>query len=196
MTHFLATQMPVPRRQSPAPISPALWVAAGAAAGVLVGIAIADRSTSARRLMKQAGELLPALSGLMKFVNANRGPALPVADEDDGLDWITDDYESDDAEFDDEDRHLDDEEELDGDYDGLDARVLAAYDADPLLATLPIEIDSPSTGTITLDGVVPSARLIAHAVTIARGTPGVERVEQRLTVRRPRRPSAGEASGR
>jgi hypothetical protein len=162
---------------------------------VLVGIAIADRSTSARKMLKQAGALLPALTGLMKLVDGSRRSALPAAEVGE---WEEDWDETEvGLEADDEDdRHLDDEDERDADYDGLDARVLAAYDADPLLSTLPIEIDSPSEGTITLDGVVPSARLIAHAVTIARGTPGVDRVEHHLTVRRPRRPSAGEAAGR
>ncbi len=167
------------RRSSPPSISPTLWVAAGAAAGILVGIAIADRSTSARRILRQAGALLPALTGLLQIVGRQGAEQAEVAHDDDWADDLGDD--GDDG---------DDGEPLDDDGEPLDERVLAAFDADPLLATLPIEIDSPAPGTIALDGVVPSARLIAHAVTIARGTPGVERVEHQLQVRRSRRPGA------
>ncbi len=131
----------------------------------------------------------------------------PLDDEEDLAD-AEDDTEADedwnDAEFDDEalededdfEDEEEDEDEEEEDGDALDARVLAAFDADPLLATLPIEIDAPAPGTIALAGVVPSARLIAHAVTIARGTPGVDRVEHTLTVRRPRRPVSDTVSGR
>jgi hypothetical protein len=122
-------------------------------------------------------------------------------DEDDDWDAAADDEEEFDEELEEDEELDEDAEEEDEDWDekdddGLDARVLSAFDADPLLATLPIEIDAPEPGTIALDGVVPSAKLIAHAVTIARGTPGVERVEHTLDVRRPRRPSTGVASGR
>jgi hypothetical protein len=165
---------------------------------------------------------MPALSGLLR-ASGSAHPAVAVMpaiadlaasavgwDEDDDWDAAADEDEEFDDELD-EDDELDDDEELDEDEDededwdeeedeedddGLDARVLSAFDADPLLATLPIEIDAPEPGTIALDGVVPSAKLIAHAVTIARGTPGVERVEHTLEVRRPRRPSTGVASGR
>jgi hypothetical protein len=169
---------------------------------VLVGVAITDRSTPVRRLLRNAGALLPTLTGLLQLVDRRTAASLAAAHDeeefaDEGVDGrddsALDELDEDDL---DEDEAWEDADDEGSDHDdsatddGLDARVLAAYDADPLLATLPIEIDAPAPGTITLDGVVPSAKLIAHAVTIARGTPGVERVEHHLTVRRPRRPGA------
>lgn len=65
----------------------------------------------------------------------------------------------------------------------LDARVLEAYANDPILAERPIEIEERADGVIALTGRVRSAREIAHAVTIARGIPGVREVRQRLQPR-------------
>lgn len=181
--------------RTPPPVSPALWLAAGAAAGVLVGIAITDRATPLRRLLRNAGSLLPTLSGLLQLADRRGAPA--TDDDLDDAEFDAGDVDDDAVTMGDDDGFDDgDDEEWEEVLDGIDARVLAAYDADPLLATLPIEIDAPEPGTITLDGTVLSARLIAHAVTIARGTPGVERVEHHLVVRRPRRPSTGATSGR
>jgi hypothetical protein len=178
-------------------VHPAIWIAAGAAAGLLVGFAVADRAPGSRRLIKGAKALLPALTGLLNL--AGRGSmasALPaVADlaASAGAAWSdADDAAEDWDELDEEDGY----EDEDLPADALDARVLAAFDADPLLSTLPIEIEQVDEHTIHLDGVVPSARLVQHAVTIARGTPGVERVDHSLTVRRPRQPAAGGRSGR
>ncbi len=51
----------------------------------------------------------------------------------------------------------------------------------------PVEIEERDPGVIVLHGAVRTAREVKHAVTIARGVPGVERVRTRLTVReRPR----------
>lgn len=65
----------------------------------------------------------------------------------------------------------------------LDRHVLEAYANDPILAERPIEIEETAEGVIALSGRVRSAREIAHAVTIARGIPGVREVRQRLTPR-------------
>mgnify|MGYP002788500978 FL=1 len=231
-TPFLATdQDTVPRRRlesSSSSVTPAVWLAAGAVAGLLVGVAIADRVPKSRRLLRGIGALLPGFSRMVGSLDEDASftkvaPAVadfasealalangtaawdddePLDTDDDVLDEDGVEDEDDDADAWDEDEDADewedDEDGLDDELadDGLDARVLTAFDADPLLATLPIEIDEPAPGTIALDGVVPSARLIAHAVTIARGTPGVERVEHTLTVRRARRPDSGVASGR
>lgn len=186
-------------RRRPAPadssVHPAIWLAAGAAAGLLVGFAVADRAPGSRRLIKGAKALLPALTGLLNLAGrrgaASALPAVADLAASAGAAWEDEDADAwDDAE--DEDAY-DDDAPLAG---ALDARVLAAFDADPLLSTLPIEIEQVDEGTIHLDGVVPSARLVQHAVTIARGTPGVERVDHTMTVRRPRQPAAGGRSGR
>jgi hypothetical protein len=206
-------------------VAPAVWLAAGAVAGLLVGVAIADRVPKSRRLLRGVSALLPGFARLAGSVDRNASfgtvaPAVadfaasalalangtaawdddePLDDEDELLDEDEDlddeDLDEDDEWEDDEDVEDEDEEPLDDEF-ALDALVLSAFDADPLLATLPIEIDEPEPGTIALAGIVPSARLIAHAVTIARGTPGVDRVEHTMTVRRPRRPVSEAASGR
>jgi hypothetical protein len=66
----------------------------------------------------------------------------------------------------------------------VDARVLSAFENDPVLSARAIEIDEPEPGVIVLTGRIGSARDAAHAVTIARGTPGVTEVENLLRVRR------------
>jgi osmotically-inducible protein OsmY len=117
-----------------------------------------------------------------------------------------DDEELDDEELDDEelDEELDeDEEDLDEDDDlddeelgdelededdddappAADERVLEAFSNDPVLAEREIEIEETEPGAILLHGDVHTAREVAHAVTIARGVPGVTGVRQRLRVR-------------
>jgi len=208
-------------------VAPTVWLAAGAVAGLLVGVAIADRVPKSRRLLRGVSALLPGFARLAGSLdrNASFGTVAPAVadfassalalangtaawDDDEPLDdedeLLDEDEDLDDEDLDDDDEWEEEDDEEDEEADdealddefALDARVLSAFDADPLLATLPIEIDAPEPGTIALAGVVPSARLIAHAVTIARGTPGVDRVEHTMTVRRPRRPVSEAASGR
>ncbi|MBX3133369.1 MAG: BON domain-containing protein [Gemmatimonadaceae bacterium] len=101
----------------------------------------------------------------------------PFADlEDDAED------EEDEEEDDDNDDGADDEEE--DDDSELGARVLEAFVNDPVLAERPVEIEADDdAGEILLFGQVRSPREVSHAVTIARGVPGVRRVRQRLSVR-------------
>ena len=80
-----------------------------------------------------------------------------------------------------------DDDELDeGDEDRMGERVLEAFSNDPILAARAIEIEADDDGDVILYGRVRSAREVAHAVTLARGVPGVTRVRQQLQVR-PRR---------
>ena len=182
-------------RHAKSPAS-AIWLVAGAAAGIVVGVALADRSRAARAAGHRLRGLLKTLGGLAgeramsaKDEHIEREAINVAVDDADDVD------ERDDAD------DLDEADDLDGiarpadNEPGLDARVLAAYEQDPILSRRAIEIDSPSAGTIVLTGRVPSARDIAHAVTIARGTPGVERVEHRLRVRPARRHASGTATG-
>jgi len=165
-----------PKSRQSRSLTSAIWLTAGAAAGIIVGVALADRSRAARTAGHRLRGLLRNLGGLVG--RAER--AMSEADS-----------EADDETVDD---GLDEDEVSDATADappGLDARVLAAYEEDPILSRRAIKIDSPSEGTIVLTGRVPSERDVAHAVTIARGTPGVERVEHRLRVRA----SRGHASG-
>jgi len=65
----------------------------------------------------------------------------------------------------------------------LEERVLETYHNDPILSERAIDIGAIDDGIIELTGWVYSADESEHAVTVARGTPGVETVVNRLTVR-------------
>lgn len=69
------------------------------------------------------------------------------------------------------------------DHETLEARVLEAFRNDPVLAVRPIDIGAIGTGTIELTGWVRSPQEVAHALTIARGVPDVASVVDRLSVR-------------
>lgn len=65
----------------------------------------------------------------------------------------------------------------------LEERVLDAYHNDPVLSERAIDIGAIDEGIIELTGWVYSAEEAEHAVTVARGTPGVDTVVNRLSVR-------------
>lgn len=65
----------------------------------------------------------------------------------------------------------------------LEERVLDAYHNDPVLSERAIDIGAIDEGIIELTGWVYAAEESQHAVTVARGVPGVETVVNRLTVR-------------
>ncbi len=84
------------------------------------------------------------------------------------------------AEFESGDYAEDDEYESE-DYDvTLEERVLEAFRNDPILSTRAVDIGSLRTGVIELAGVVDTAQEAQHAVTIARGVPGVQSVVNRI----------------
>jgi osmotically-inducible protein OsmY len=85
------------------------------------------------------------------------------------------------------------EDELDANFNGMDAveddgvplleeRVLEAFNNDPILAERAIDIGAMGTGVIELAGWVDSDEEAEHAMTLARGVPGVETVVNRLLV--------------
>jgi hypothetical protein len=93
-------------------------------------------------------------------------------------DELGEDYE-DAAEFE-EASYADDDYESE-DYDiTLEERVLEAFRNDPILSTRAVDIGSLRTGVIELAGVVDTAQEAQHAVTIARGVPGVTTVVNRI----------------
>lgn len=147
-----------------------LLLAAGAAAGIVVGLLIAERSLGRRRLLRRVRGALRNASRLATVWGALQGG---------------DDSEHGDAPDTDDETSTDTADEAPS-GDALDERVLAAFEQDPILVRRAIEIDTPAAGTVVLRGRVPSVRDSAHAVTIARGIPGVERVEDRMRVRAPR----------
>lgn len=103
-------------------------------------------------------------------------------DEDDDLD-DEDEEELEDEESDDDEDVDDDLEDESDDPPAVDERVLEAFSNDPVLAEREIEIEETAPGAILLHGDVHTAREVAHAVTIARGVPGVTGVRQKLRVR-------------
>jgi hypothetical protein len=64
----------------------------------------------------------------------------------------------------------------------LEERVLEAFNNDPILAERAIDIGSVGRGIIELAGWVDSDDEAEHAMTVARGVPGVETVVNRLLV--------------
>lgn len=145
-----------------------IWIAAGAAVGLIAGALVAERLSGREltlRSLFDRGRTLAtrAAERWEPLVEA----ALGVRDA-----WESEVEDEEDA--DDED---------DEDETALDARVLVAFSNDPVLASRDVEIESGDDDTIVLHGRVHTAREVAHAVTIARGVPGVAAVRQFLSVR-------------
>ena len=65
----------------------------------------------------------------------------------------------------------------------LEARVLEAFRNDPTLRGRAIDIGAIGDGIIELTGWVHSPAEVGHALTLARGVPGVAHVMDRLTIR-------------
>ena len=159
-----------------------LWVAAGAAVGLVAGALLAERLSGRKLTTRTLWRRARKLSGLA----ATRwqplvGAALAMKDAGSARDDEDPDHE-----------HADDESldegfafssEPDDPAAGLDARVLEAFANDPILAERAVEIEETGDGQIVLHGRVYTPREVAHAVTLARGVPGVTGVKQRLAVR-------------
>ncbi len=182
-----------------------LWLAAGAVLGLAAGVLVAERFSGRKLTMRS---LVGRGGKLAAQVARNWAPLLESAravrdvwaernqpDEDEWEEeWEEEDEEQDDATAaldDGEPDEGDDEEEEDGEDEpddadetgALDARVLEAFAHDPVLSQRAVEIEESPAGEIVLHGRVRTAREVKHAVTIARGVPGVRRVRQRLAVR-------------
>lgn len=178
-------------------------VALGATAGVIVAEKFSGRRPSARGVWHRA-------RGFAKTASGQWLPLLELALElremwndretDDDLDDLDDDELGDEldgeieVELEDADEYEEAEapgalqddldEDLDEDEDSeIGLRVLEAFSHDPILAERFVEIEADEEGDVILHGRVSAAREVAHAVTIARGVPGVTRVRQRLVVR-------------
>lgn len=173
-----------------------LWLAAGAVLGVVAGVMLADRikgkrgslrslASRGRRFATGAWDALgPILETARELKQAWDEPDEDELEEDEELDLDEDDEDDLDDDSDD-DSGEDDEDEADeeAEDDALDARVLEAFINDPILMERSVEIEERDPGVIILHGRMRSAKEAKHAVTIARGVPGVERVRTRLTVR-------------
>lgn len=184
-----------------------LWLLAGTAIGVTAGVLVAEKYSGRKPSMRALGR---RLRGLASFAGKQWGPIVDLAlemkdqwderrayrpvpadaahDEDEYEDLDdADEYAEAEAPLDEDFGDDFPDEELDeGDEDAIGERVLEAFSHDPILAERAVEIDADDDGDVILYGRVRSAREVAHAVTLARGVPGVTRVRQQLQVR-PRR---------
>lgn len=76
-------------------------------------------------------------------------------------------------------------EDDDAPYAALEDRVLEAFRHDPVLSRRALDITATAHDALTLSGWVRREPEIAHALTIARGTPGVRHVDCTVRVRPP-----------
>lgn len=137
-----------------------LGVLAGALAGFAAGMYVAQR--------------VGGVSGLKAKLARRRG----MSDEERSLrDQYDAQHET--GDFDDFE-----EDELEGEgYDeGLEERVLEAFRNDPILSERAIDIGSIGEASIELAGWVEDEDEAQHAVTIARGVPGVATVVNRIAI--------------
>ncbi len=177
------------------------WTVGGVAVGVTAGVLIAERFSgrrpSGRGLWRRArglaqtvaGQWLPLLELALELKDMwNEREADDDLDEADDLDDDLGDEldEEIEAELEDADEYEEADapsEAADDEESEIGLRVLEAFLHDPVLAERPVEIEADEDGDVILHGRVGAAREVAHAVTIARGVPGVTRVRQRLEVR-------------
>lgn len=137
-----------------------IGVLAGALAGFAAGMYVAQR--------------VGGVSGLRAKLSRRRGA--PDAEQS-----LQDQYDAqhEAAEFDD----FEDDELVAESYDeGLEERVLEAFRNDPILSERAIDIGSISDAAIELAGWVEDEDEAQHAVTIARGVPGVDTVVNRIAI--------------
>ena len=134
-----------------------LAIVAGAVGGFALGMYVAQR--------------VGGLEGLTSKLRSVRGGGKKAAAQ---HELATDYDEFDDIEEDDIEAE---------DYDqGLEERVLEAYRNDPILCERAVDIGSIGEGIIELAGWVDTEDEAEHAVTIARGVPGVDTVVNRLAI--------------
>lgn len=150
----------VPRfryREEPSHAEGILFLAVGAVAGIAAGVVLAQ---------KYGG-----LGALTDRLRERFG-----GDSDYGSNLAGEEYGGEFDEFDGDSEELSPLEEL-------EERVLEAFHNDPVLSERAVDIGAIDDAIIELTGWVYSAEEAEHAVTIARGTPGVDTVVNRLSVR-------------
>ena len=131
-----------------------LFLAAGAAAGIALGVFLAQRAGG-----------FSALSSRMR--ERFGGAGLRGGDRAEGSHGVAedeDDYESDEAEE-------------------LEERVLEAFRHDPILSERAVDIGAIGDGIIELSGWVHDESEADHALTLTRGVPDVTTVVNRLAIR-------------
>ena len=143
------------RDDEPSSTSTIIGVLAGAIGGFALGMYVAQR--------------VGGFEGLTARFKARKGSGSGEAPSLDADDDEFDDIEEDDLEGDDVDQ-------------GLEERVLEAFRNDPILAERAVDIGSIGDGIIELAGWVDTEEESEHAVTLARGVPGVDTVVNRLAI--------------
>lgn len=187
-----------------------LWLLAGAAIGVTAGVLASEKMSGRRPNLSKLGK---RIRGLASAVGSQWVPLVDVAlelkdqwderraarpvpgDAAHDHDLEEEPYEGWD-ELEDADEYAEaaapmdadfgddlDDDDLDDDESEIGSRVLEAFINDPVLAERSVEIEADDDGDVLLVGAVRSAKEVAHAVTLARGVPGVRRVRQKLAVR-------------
>ncbi|MEP7002593.1 MAG: BON domain-containing protein [bacterium] len=134
-------------------------VVLGALAGFAVGMLVAQRVGGFRGLAEKV---------------RRRGKAADAAENASGP-AVADDF-ADYEEFE------DDEIEETSEASGLEEHVLEAFRNDPILAERALDIGGIGEATIELAGWVTTEEEAEHAVTIARGVPGVQTVLNRIAI--------------
>lgn len=165
------------RDDEPSSTSTIIGVLAGAIGGFALGMYVAQRVGG-----------LEGLTSRFRKDGRPGGAGLATAGQQPTFDEF-DDFEEDEFEADDADQ-------------GLEGRVLEAYRNDPILSERAVDIGSIGDGIIELAGWVDTEEEAEHAVTLARGVPGVDTVVNRLSIGseeelyadNARRAAAGEAA--
>ena len=129
-------------------------LALGAVAGLAVGVVVAQR--------------FGGLAGISARLRERLSGTIDEIDDE----YAIEDYDSD---------ELDDADEEDDDV-VLEERVLEAFRNDPVLSERAVDIGAIGEGVIELAGWVHDDSEATHAITIARGVPGVETVVNRMAI--------------
>jgi hypothetical protein len=144
-----------------------LWLAAGAVAGVAAGMYLAHRFGGLSGLTARVRELLGG---------SVAEPDEAEADDVEAAQRAAHGHES----YDDDDEH---EEAFVSADEELEERVLEVFSNDPVLRERAVDIGAINPATIELTGHVFTAAESEHAMTIARGVPGVTTVVNLLSIR-------------
>ena len=143
----------------------AIYIAIGAAAGFAAGVLMAERFGGFKGLTDRIKDT---------FGGGTEGP------EEEEFDYEGLDEDEFDPDFDDD---VDTPKASLNGAEALEERVLEAFKNDPTLSERAIDIGAVEDGIIELTGSVNSEEEAHQAVVVARGTPGVATVVNRLTIR-------------
>lgn len=155
--------------------SPAIGLMVGALAGFAVGVLMAQKMGGLSGIAERIRSQLGGIADTRPDPLVGEGAEDDVDDLDDLDDLDIDDDEIEDDEYAADGR----DEEFEAE---LEERVLEAFRNDPILCECAVDIGSVGDGIIELAGMVDLDKDAIHAVTVARGVPGVETVINRILV--------------